>query len=78
MTPGLAERLVQNLEQLRVLLKEYRLSTPTEQTAVRATIYQKHGGIGKHVVKATFDEIAKLEEQYAQKYKSIAELNSES
>jgi hypothetical protein len=55
---------VSNLEQLRVLLKEYQLSTPSEQSAVRHLIYQKHGGIGKYIVKSCFDEIKKLEAEY--------------
>ncbi len=64
------------MDQLRLLLKEYHLSSEDEKKAVRHHMYQKHGGIGKLVVKSCFDEVKKLEDQYlGTANKSIAELN---
>lgn len=52
--------MVQNLEELRVLLKEYHLLSSDEQTAVRHALYAKHGKFGKQL-KEIFEPFKQLE-----------------
>jgi hypothetical protein len=64
MTPSLGERMSSNLEALRLLLKEYHLSSQAEQSETRHYLYQKHGDFAKHLKAVVFDKFKELEEKH--------------
>lgn len=60
--PSLGVHFVLNVEQLRLLTKEYFLLSETDQKEVRHQLYSKHGVFGKKIV-PLLAEFNKLEKE---------------
>jgi hypothetical protein len=65
--PSLSDRLVANLEDLRLLLKEYHQLPDQDQKSVRHALYTKHGAFGKYAAKDVFPKFHTMETEYATK-----------